>query len=475
MHIMSESTNGVPNEDYPSVKELPDTEEITKLTDYFQKKFNGIPDFYVRVPGRVNLIGEHVDYCGYSVCPMAVQQHILVALKISDDSVVRISNVDEKYKEYKGQIDDIRISVNGIPEWYQYYLCGVKGALDCLLPEIATKGFYAAVSGNIPPSSGLSSSSALVSAALLATCKAFQLELTKSKLANLAAKCERYIGTQGGGMDQAIAFLATEGCAKLISFSPLTSEDVQLPEGAVFVIANSLEEMNKAATQDFNQRVIECRLVCQVLAKRMRLDWKKIRTLIDLQQIVGLGIRHLRALAMETLHDKPYTKDEICREFQVTKEELDKISMTENTKDIQEFKLKQRLLHVTQEVERVQEFIRICKECASGKISPESGLWSLGNLMKKSHESLKTLYECSHEQLDKIVDIAEKNTLGGRLTGAGWGGCTVALTTKETADKYITALKEEFYAENPKAQGKDLDNVVFATQPGPGATIYVKS
>lgn len=93
--------------------------------------------------------------------------------------------------------------------------------------------------------------------------------------------------------------------------------------------------------------------------------------------------------------------------------------MTDNTKDIQEFKLKQRLLHVTQEVERVQEFIRICKESANGKLSPESGLWSLGNLMKKSHESLKTLYECSHEDLDKIVEIAEKHTLGGRLTGAG--------------------------------------------------------
>lgn len=91
----------------------------------------------------------------------------------------------------------------------------------------------------------------------------------------------------------------------------MTSEDVQLPEGAVFVIANSLAEMNKAATQDFNCRVIECRLVCQILAKRMRLDWKRIRNLYDLQQIVGLGIRHLRALAMETLHDNPYTKGEV--------------------------------------------------------------------------------------------------------------------------------------------------------------------
>lgn len=191
----------------------------------------------------------------------------------------------------------------------------MKGIIDSLPPETTAKGFYAAILGNIPPSAGLSSSSALVSAALLATSKAYDKEMTKSELANLAAKSERYIGTQGGGMDQAIAFLATEGCAKLISFNPLKSENVQLPEGAVFVIANSLAEMNKAATHDFNCRVVECRLVCQLLAKRLRLDWKRIRNLIDLQQIVGLGIRHMRALAMETLHDKPYTKDEVCQFF----------------------------------------------------------------------------------------------------------------------------------------------------------------
>lgn len=79
----------------------------------------------------------------------------------------------------------------------------------------------------------------------------------------------------------------------------------------MFVVANSLAELNKAATADYNQRVVECRLVSYVLAKRMRLQWRRYPTLHQLQKAVGLGVRHLRALACETLHELPYTKREV--------------------------------------------------------------------------------------------------------------------------------------------------------------------
>lgn len=120
-----------------------------------------------------------------------------------------------------------------------------------------------AVDGNIPPAAGLSSSSALVSAAVLSTAHLYGVSLNKQHLATVAAKCERYIGTQGGGMDQAIAFLAKQGCAQYIEWEPLTATPVQLPSNTIFVIANSLTEANKAATHDFNQRVVECRLGCK--------------------------------------------------------------------------------------------------------------------------------------------------------------------------------------------------------------------
>lgn len=103
------------------------------------------------------------------------------------------------------------IRENVLPEWHLYFLCGVKGIQDSLPPGTKLRGFRASVYGNIPTRSGLSSSSALVCAATLALSKAYNLNLTKEELANLATKSERYIGTQGGGMDQAISFLATKG------------------------------------------------------------------------------------------------------------------------------------------------------------------------------------------------------------------------------------------------------------------------
>lgn len=218
-----------------------------------------------------------------------------------------------------------RIEVSGAPAWYQYFLCGIAGIFDELTnEEKSKKGFKVAVLGTIPPSAGLSSSSALVCASVIATARVFGVNKTKLEFAELAAKCERYIGTQGGGMDQAIALLATPGIkpkiqsqtkqmifpgsAKLISFNPLSATDVSLPEGAVFVVANSLQEMNKAATADYNCRVVESRLVSFVLAKRMNMAWQRHTTLSHLSKAVGLGVRHLAALACETLDQKPFTR-----------------------------------------------------------------------------------------------------------------------------------------------------------------------
>lgn len=159
----------------------------------------------------------------------------------------------------------IRIEVpnSGGPEWYNYFLCGLKGILDALPDSQQSIGMIVAVLGNIPPASGLSSSSALVSASALTTSYINKFSLNKQYLATVAANCERFIGTQGGGMDQAIAFLAEKGCAQYIEWNPLKATPVSLPKDLVFVIANSLAEANKAANSDYNQRVIECRIGCR--------------------------------------------------------------------------------------------------------------------------------------------------------------------------------------------------------------------
>ncbi|TRY97358.1 hypothetical protein DNTS_033004 [Danionella cerebrum] len=257
-------------------------ERLQQIKDVFKSKFGRTPLFYARAPGRVNLIGEHIDYCGYAVLPMAIEQSILAAVFVNDSKTIHLANTDQKYKSFDG---------------------------------------------SIPASSGLSSSSALVCCAGLLTVA----------LAETCAKCERYIGTEGGGMDQSISFLAEEGTtldsrgalghvsspgadgasqlklqmllprgtfplkhltlqprrgthasdykskehissqsdillapAKLIEFNPLRASDVSLPGGAVFVIANCCVEMNKAASSHFNMRVVECRIATKAIDQRLQ-------------------------------------------------------------------------------------------------------------------------------------------------------------------------------------------------------------
>lgn len=171
-------------------------------------------------------------------------------------------------------VSRIELPRTGKPAWYNYVLCGIKGIRDAPQleqqqqpPQIVMRGLRIAVAGNIPAAAGLSSSSALVCAATLATryaCgRADSAPLDAGQLAALAGRCERYIGTEGGGMDQAIAMLAQRGAAMFIDWAPLRGSVVQLPPGVVFVIANSMAQANKADKgSEFNQRVVECRLAC---------------------------------------------------------------------------------------------------------------------------------------------------------------------------------------------------------------------
>lgn len=180
-------------------------DRILELRKYFIHEYQMRPKYFIKVPGRVNLIGEHVDYCGYPVMPMAISQNILLAVCPADNDILCIKNVEHsKYKNFKCNINSIKIekpAANTYPQWHNYVLCGIKGVLDYLLKSggAGKKGFLIAVSGNIPPASGLSSSSALVCAGALTTALLFDMPLNRNLLATISANSEQYIGTIGGG------------------------------------------------------------------------------------------------------------------------------------------------------------------------------------------------------------------------------------------------------------------------------------
>uniref|UniRef100_A0A1B6HHN5 Galactokinase n=1 Tax=Homalodisca liturata TaxID=320908 RepID=A0A1B6HHN5_9HEMI len=455
----------------PPIAGLPKEETLRHrlelLRDHFCTKFKSEPTLYLRIPGRVNLIGEHVDYCGYPVCPMALQQDILIAFRPTElHTFLTIINQDiDNYIEYSTDSRNFKFSLESTG-WASYILCGVRAIMELLSSKGQTPvSMQMAVTGNIPPGSGLSSSSALVCAGVLATALANKLELSRTQLATLSAEAEHYIGTVGGGMDQAIIFLASQGCAKLIEFNPIRTREVNLPAGGVFVVAHSLVTKNKAASNDFNTRVVECRLASQVLAKNRNIPWEKCLRLADFQTAAGMKLDEVIKLVIEVLHEAPYSKTEICKILEVSEEELNDLTLTPNTEHVEEFKLFQRAMHVFQEAERVAQFTASC--------GGDGTLAFLGQLMSQSHSSLRDLYQCSHPQLDRLVSVATAaGALGARLTGAGWGGCIVALTTEDNADKFIATVKEQFYANNPDAVGQNIKNLIFATQPGQGVQIY---
>ncbi|KAL0968677.1 hypothetical protein UPYG_G00270090 [Umbra pygmaea] len=443
-------------------------ERLKNLKESFEKKYGESPLFYARAPGRVNLIGEHIDYCGYAVLPMAIEQSILAAVTVNDTKEIHLANANPIYKDVTVSTEDIDINRDD-PQWHFYFLCGVKGIQEHLGDATLT-GMKCVVDGSIPASSGLSSSSALVCCAALLTMEANQKSLNKVALAEISARCERYIGTEGGGMDQSISFLAEEGTAKLIEFHPLRASDVRLPNGAVFVISNCCVEMNKAATSHFNIRVVECRIATKMLAKARGLEWGRLLKLSQVQMELGASLEEMLRLVAEVLHPEPYSREEVCKALGITMEQLSTDLLSPNTQHVTQFKLYQRARHVYGEAARVLRFKSVCDEAPGAATAVQR----LGDLMKQSHASCRDLYECSCPELDQLVEIClEAGAVGSRLTGAGWGGCVVSMVPTDKVEFFLKSVRELYYAPDPHRAALEKHSL-FVSKPGGGAAIYLE-
>ncbi|XP_021290881.1 galactokinase [Herrania umbratica] len=463
-----------------------------KLKSKFLEVFGHPPDVFARSPGRVNLIGEHIDYEGYSVLPMAIRQDTIVAVRKHDEGeaekLLRIANVNNKYTTCTYPADPNQEIDLKNHRWGHYFICGYKGyyeyakskGVDVGVPV----GLDVLVDGTVPTGSGLSSSAAFVCSCTIAIMAAFDVNFPKKELAQVTCDCERHIGTQSGGMDQAISLMAKTGFAELIDFNPIRATDVQLPAGGTFVIAHSLAESQKAVTAaiNYNNRVVECRLAAIVLGIKLGMKAQeaisKVKTLSDVEglcvQFAGDHDSNDPVLAVkEFLKEEPYTTEEIEK---ITEENLPSILGDNPTsldvlKAAKHFKLHQRAAHVYSEAKRVHAF----KDTVSSSLSEEEKLKKLGDLMNESHYSCSVLYECSCPELEELVKACRDNSaLGARLTGAGWGGCAVALVKESIVPQFILNLKEQFYQSRINRgiiNKNDLGLYVFASKPSSGAAI----
>lgn len=410
---------------------------------------------------------------GFPVISMAIEQSIRLAVDFVKDSqqqnqeklnfnAINLSNTDQElYQDHQFR-DSSSLNNLDKPNWYHYVICSYKGIFEKIehftsknLLKVLTKilSSYTVnlmITGDIPHSSGLSSSSALVVASSIAFryCLGLILEeyskennldnekeiseilnINQHEMASDCAFFERYIGTQGGGIDQAIQLLAENGTAKLIKFKPkLDAFNVQLPSDCEFFVLHCGKILNKASTVDYNVRVFETRVAALLLKMKQSSKFSSASKILLsdfesennyyhnlIQQVNDLFEvtkgRYTINEIQELLKADSYEKLSEMIHFPLKSLNL----IIESRGDNFKYNLKDRALHVYNEVNRVLQMQSI-----DSSIENDKKTEIVGKLLNESHESLKELYECSCDELDKLVELSNLHgAKGAKLTGAG--------------------------------------------------------
>lgn len=455
----------------------------SRLLESFAATFPGRRDqFIARAPGRVNLIGEHTDYNGYPVLPMAVDRDIVFIFAPRRDSTIEIQNENPRFGR-KVFAAEFPVAPYQQGDWGNYVKAAVHGILEGGLVDTAKGvGFEAFVGGTIPESAGLSSSSALVVASALAFLAVNTVEVDRRKLADLLAHAERYVGSEGGGMDQAVSLLGETGKALRIDFFPLNAEPIALPKGISFVVCNSLIRATKSegAQYTYNCRVVECRLAAALLSRAIELMiGKNVRAvrLADLSaEKLGVEQNILHQLALRSMGDQPLPLNAIAQRLGQNVKSVEREYCTARNGTVLKepsggFRVWKRYHHVVTEAARVG---------LTASAFQEGNINEVGRLMNQSHESCRDDYEISCPELEALISIALRHgAVGARLTGAGFGGCTVNAVPSEKVGDFIYGVTEGYYQGFVKRHGKSeftkyqkLSDVIFPCRATTGAGVW---
>ncbi len=359
------------------------------LAAQFEQRFGRAPTIATRAPGRVNLLGEHVDYNQGVVLPAAIQLEVnLVAAPVADGTLTLHALDLGQVISVKMEGLDHRCDANGqdLPRW-ALYPAGVAWALQHT--GLSLPGLQAVYSSNIPIGSGLSSSAAVEVAfgIIWQTIAGFKME--KLTLARLCQKAENdYVGVSSGLMDQFASACGVEGHVLCFDTRSLEWSALELPPGTAIVIADSGLRRNLAASA-YNDRRAACEQAVVLLRKYL----PEIHSLRDVSTVefAAYGL---------------YLPREIAR----------------------------RAEHVVKEMHRVEQAILALKR---------GDARTFGGYMFAGHKSLRDLYEVSLPELDSLVEIARRlpGIYGARLTGAGFGGCTINLVEGKQADQFMQGLQ----------------------------------
>lgn len=431
------------------------------------------PQIAVRAPGRVNLIGEHTDYNGYPVMPIAMEREIRAVASATGGHTIEISNSDPRFSPRR--IDLTRpLTSFAAGDWGNYFLA----ALNELEPDLEPRGFTAIFDGDLPEAAGLSSSSALVVASALVLIGMSGVAIDPLHLAERLARAEHFVGTAGGGMDQAISLMGKAGRALRIDFFPLRTRALALPPDVRVVICHSCVRAPKseAAMQEYNRRPIECRLAAALIAAELRRRCAfpaAVERLADVDRSrIPLPAAEIDRIIDSALTPAAQTLAQLAQKLGRSEASLLETELSPSPRfrlqpPADGFQVQRRYRHVVGEAERVEKATRALE---SGDAA------ALGRLMDASHASCRDDYGISTPELDELVALGrEAGSLGSRLTGAGFGGCTVHLVPAEQVKVFKERVWRSYYrtylpGRRPDlATGDDPDKVMFETGAAAGA------
>jgi galactokinase len=384
--------------------------------DYFQV-FQRSPQWYAYAPGRVNLLGEHVDYNQGPVLPAALDMRVELAASLVSEETISIYAIDFNEKTVFSLRDvNRKQDIEGKPlvDW-ALYPAGVLAVL--LKVGYVVNGMEIAFRSNIPIGAGLSSSAAVEVAFAVLWQSIGQWEIPRVKLAQLCQEAENnYVGVSCGLMDQFASACGVKDHALYFDTRSLEWYPVSLPDEVVIVIVDS-GIRRSLLTSEYNERRASCERAVEMLKHYL----PNIHSLRDISPV----------------------------EFAAYGDYLPEIE-------------RKRAEHVVKEIARVYSAVNALRR---------RDLQAFGALMYAGHASLRDLYEVSHPALDILVQLAREipGCFGARLTGAGFGGCTVNMVEKTQSEEYIHRITSEYQARTgyqakaylcSAGQGADADRLL---------------
>jgi galactokinase len=376
---------------------------INKTIAFFEKSFGSTPQKTVLSPGRINIIGEHIDYNDGYVLPAAIDKIICFAFEKNNTNTSKIIAIDLGEEFEIDLTEEIKLSDK---VWTNY----IRGVINQLqLKGFKFEGVNCAFSSNIPVGSGLSSSAALECGFLFGIKELYNLDIKPVDLALMGQSAEHWVGINCGIMDQFSSVMGLEDKVIKIDCRTLEYEyhDANFSDYSLILFDSNVK--HSLMTSAYNERRLQCEEGIETIKK----NYPKITSFRD------------------------------CTENQV-------MSLKDKmTKDVYK-----RSLFVVKEIKRV---ILACEALDKGDIP------TLGKLMFETHEGLSEDYEVSCDELDMIVDTLKKEeaVVGSRLMGGGFGGCTINLIKKgqeERIKRQLSALYMETFGIELKIYDVKISN-----------------